>query len=111
MEYKNNYTIAYRLEDKRGNGIFFNRNGNLKSNPVIKSKDIGLSAFENIEDFNTPSYIKFYLSKDYLLYKIITYDIIYKSIHTSEIIFNPCNLVIKTLVDKPTIKGNRLEVR
>ena len=61
----------YRLEDKDGNGPFFYKNGQLKTNKDVKFNDKGFYAFNNISYFYDDSYIEFLLSPEYTLYKII----------------------------------------
>lgn len=97
-----NKTITlFRLEHKDGSGIYFNRDGSMKSIPTIRFNDHGLYAFVNINRFAEPSYVGFYNCEDYLLYKILVSDaLVYR---TGQAIFNPNDVISKNIISKPSL--------
>ena len=56
--------ICYRLEHKNGDGLFFTKNGSLKTDPSIYFRNNLRYAFLNKNIFFEPSYINFYYIKN-----------------------------------------------
>jgi hypothetical protein len=92
--------IIYRLEDSAGNGPFFYRNGQNRIFPdLFFEEDRGLHGFINKNRFKEPSYIEFYKSSDFYLYKIKISKSLYENKY-GEILFNENDIISKRRIRK-----------
>ena len=97
--------ICFRLEDKNNEGPFFHKNGVCKFNPTIIFTDKELSAFSDISRFAELSYIEFYLSPEYTLYKIEVSKIIYEK--NRHVWFLEEDIINKLPIEKPKLNINQ----
>lgn len=97
--------ICFRLEDKNNEGPFFHKNGVAKFNSTIIFTDKELSAFTDISRFAELSYIEFYLSPKYTLYKIEISKIIYKK--NRYVLFLEEDIINKHPIQKPKLNINQ----
>lgn len=97
--------ICFRLEDKNNEGPFFHKNGVAKFNSTIISTDKELSAFSDISRFAELSYIDFYLSPEYTLYKIEISKITYEE--NRHILFLEEDIINKLPIQKPKLDINQ----
>lgn len=91
--------IIYRLEDSAGNGPFFYRNGQNRDFPGFILKNKGLYSFINKNRFKEPSYIEFYESSDFYLYKIKVSKILHEDEY-GEVIFDENDIISKRRIIK-----------
>ena len=96
--------ICFRLEDKNNEGPFFHKNGVAKFNSTIIFANKELSAFSDISHFAEPSYIEYYLSSEYTLYKIEVSKIAYEK--NRHIWFLEEDIINKLPIEKPELNTN-----
>ena len=97
--------ICFRLEDKNNEGPFFHKNGVCKFNPIIISTDKELCAFSDISRFAELSYIEYYLSPEYTLYKIEVSKI--TSEQDRHVWFLEEDIINKLPIEKPKLNINQ----
>ena len=98
--------VVYRIEDRQGHGPFFFKDGRPKDGAPYNNK-IGFYAFYHQIFFLKREYYKYYIDKDYILYKLIIEKPLSLNPFTGEVRFLKENLRYKIPINKTFIKKGK----